>query len=238
MALNAFTGAQVKPVQAKPVPAPSVPGLGGGKKKRGLYHGKAGAAASNQDPLTFFQTAGRLAGISTGANTSFDDWFNNFYAPRMVGDYNAALAGNEHLSAKKFLKQNFGVTGIGSKGLKNLNPGQLSLTATGPGSLADEFDIYDANTNQAERVGSNAIKSGDIANNGNQAYQDFITQSYTPQLQAEFKAQQGANPLLNFRDFMNAQDPERMRRAFANRAPSLRQPSAFAPGAGRWSWWA
>lgn len=227
MATNPFTGANTTSAGGV-----SAAGKKGGKKK-GLYKGKAGAAASNQDPLTFFQTAARRAGTSTGAMTGFDDWYNNFQAPRMVGDYNAALAGNEHLSAKKWLRKTYDVGGWGGPA-GNFKPGQL---APGSASLLDKYDIYDANTRPDARVATQAALSGDVAGNGNQQYQDWITQDWNPQMQAEYATQQRANPMLNFRDFMNAQDPERMRRAFANRAPSRREPSANAPQAGRWSWW-
>ena len=228
MALNAYTGTNTAPVST----AGKKRG-GGGKKKRGLYQGKAGAAASNQDPLTFFQTAGRKAGISTGAGTGFDTWYNDFMAPRMVGDYNAALANNEHLSARKWLNKTYDVSGWGKK-KTGFDAGQLSATG---GPLADQYDVWSANQNPLTRVATEGRLSGDIAGNGNQQYQDWYVQNWAPQMEAEWATSQRTNPTINFRDFLGGQDPERARRAFANRAPQYRQPTAFAPTGGRWSWW-
>ncbi len=75
-------------------------------KGGGLYDGKAGSYAAQQNPAAYLNTVGLNAGLKLGTGSSFDDWyqnqgFNNLYN---VG-YQQALGGNERLTFQDYLKK-------------------------------------------------------------------------------------------------------------------------------------
>ena len=224
MAINQFTGVDAAKSGK------------GGKKKTGLYKGKAGAAASNQDPLTFFNTAlnkSGAMGAGGGAGTDFNTWLTGTFAPGMVSDYNAALADNEKTSAKKWLNKTYGVTGWNKAG--KFDAGQFGSTATGP--LAEKYDIYSANQNPLTRIATTAGQQGMLASNGNDQFKQWYLSEYAPQIEAGWRTAARDNPALNFSDYEQTLDPNDARRAYQFRAPQSRLPSAAQSTGGRWSWW-
>lgn len=118
-------------------------GGGGGNKtpKGGLYGGKAGEAAANQQPEIFVENFLRQAGLINDTGTEFDNFMKQQQIANMVGAYNSAMAGkNQRMSIADWLRQNYGGAGYSGKrgttfsaGTFGQSPGDVGGTTPGGG---------------------------------------------------------------------------------------------------------
>lgn len=118
-------------------------GGGGGNKtpKGGLYGGKAGEAAANQNPEVFLQSYLDKAGLSGGASGSnWDRFMSEMAIPDLMRQYNAATADNQRLSMPDWLRQNYGGAGWSGKRGRTFDAGtvgaQYGVNAGIPGQSA------------------------------------------------------------------------------------------------------
>ncbi len=201
--------------------------------KGGLYGGKSGEAVGNQAPDAFFLNALRQGGVINDSGTELDTFTRDQSVQNLMGQYNAAQALNQRLSASDFLKQQYGA-GYGGRRGQNFQAGSLT-GATGP--IAGQFQTNFANQNPLTHMATQGAKQGFAASNGNDDFQNYFNTVYAPQQELQWRTAQRDNPQVNFDTFSAGLTPEMAQRAFAHRAPRYRTPSANAPTGGRWSWW-
>ncbi len=213
-------------------------GKGNGKKPPdvGLYgFGKVGDAAANQNPEAYLQSVFGSAGQMGGSpGTDWEAFQNEYAIPKMVTDYQSAVgAGNQNLSIQDWVSQQYG--GAGYVGGKHGKPSTFNAgTLAAP--VQSMYGTYSANQNPQTFANSRQMAQGLNATNGNQQFQDWLTQVYNPQVEGQWRAKVQQDPTLNFDAFYNGLDPQAARAAYANRPPQQRLPTGGAT-TGRWSWW-
>jgi hypothetical protein len=175
-------------------------GGGGGKVPRGgLYGGKPGEAASNQDPEQYFLDLLSKTGITDGSGSAADLYGGGAYLQQMIRDYNVASADNQRLSAADWARQTYGAGWQGKRG-KAFTAGTLS--ADDPAFAQAASTNYN-NTNPRAYLTTQGL-GGPLAQGGNDEFSRWYTEVYAPRLEAEYTQAQASAPGLNIADW-NAQ---------------------------------
>lgn len=207
-------------------------GGGGGNRipNRGLWQGRTGKAAANQNPEAYFRNALTRAGGLTNSGTPMDQYSQALLA-RLLDDYNAALGRNQRVNPVKFLRRQHGAGPIGPKG-RGFNTGDL-LDGEG-----DPFNDWYSNNLTPDYMVGRATDAGGLApGGGNADYQRYFAEEYVPQVLAETAGARAADQSLSIHDLLAGRDlHEEARRRYLVRPTAARQ---FSPAnlAGRWSWW-
>jgi hypothetical protein len=213
-------------------------GGGPGRKKGipegGLFHGKAGEAAANAAPDAFFRGALRGSGLTTGRGDPRDVFSQDTLLNDLLGQYELANQANQKLSAEDWMKNTYGASWAGKRG-QNFQAGTLASLG---GDIEDRFQDWTSNQ-EPLTAASNAMRNqGFLASNANPDLANFVNTVLPGMFEQEWHNRQMAGESsLSMADFMAQQDPDRIRRLYATRAPAYRQPSAARPMGGAWSWW-
>ncbi len=211
-------------------------GGGGGGRNRipntGLYPGRQGQAAANQDPETFFRSAVQKLGGLDYSGTPLAE-FSDDYVAKLMDEYNAAQAGNQRLSPVEWLRDTYGAEWGGKKG-RNFDQGDLGL---GGGALEQAYRNWYSNTSPIDFMVGQATAAGGLApSGGNQEFQRYFQDTFAPGVMAAMAGARQANPQLSVADLIAGRDlADEARRRFMVRPNAARQ---IGPAnlAGRWSW--
>ncbi|MBA3584384.1 MAG: hypothetical protein H0W36_07640 [Gemmatimonadetes bacterium] len=215
-------------------------GGGGGGNNRtripntGLYHGRAGKGAANQNPESFFRSAVSRVGGLDYAGTPVSQ-FSEDFAAKLMEDYLAAQAGNQRLAPTKYLKTTYGGAGYDGKKGRSFDPGTLGL---GGGAMDEAYTDWYSNQMPSDYlVGRSTNQGGFAPGGGNEDFQRWQQESYVPSVLAETAGARESNPRLSVADLMEGRDiAGESRRQYLARPNAARQ---FSPAnlGGRWAWW-
>lgn len=201
----------------------------GQDKQRGLYDGKAGATAAQENPQAYYNALLAQSGRTPDTtNPEMWDWLQNENFTNTLTGYQTALADNERLTFKKYANKNFGQE-IGKRGLKKgkkgrpdqsagsgLAPG-ASVTATGAGlaggplgetpeSLAARADREYLNflsqENPQDWFGSALQSQGLFTGETPSDYNDFLQFSFYPQQRARYMGARREQPSLRWNQYL------------------------------------
>ena len=188
-------------------------GGGGGRvPKGGLYGGRAGKAAANQDPTKYFtNVVNRLLGASSG--DAFEDWQRTTLTTDLSGEYSAANAGRQRLDPIKWLRQTYGGAGFSGKRGRAFAGG--TLAADSP-EMQARYQTHQANDSPLTYLLGRQTGAGDpqLPAGGNPEYARWWAQEYAPRLELEYQTAQQATPGLNVSDWYGGVDPGRAQREF------------------------
>jgi hypothetical protein len=91
-------------------------GKGGQNRGGGLYAGKAGSFAAQQNPQGFVNANLLRGGLISGTGpAAYEDWLQNDYFNSLMTGYEGALSGNERLKFDKFFRGTTGAADIGKR---------------------------------------------------------------------------------------------------------------------------
>lgn len=213
-------------------------GGGGNNRNRnripntGLWAGRAGQALANQQPEQFFRGAVSNLGGLDYSGTPLSE-FSDEYVARLMDQYNAALATNQRLSPRDWMRNTYGA-GYGGKRGNAFDAGSMGMG----GDLGAAYRNYYSNTSPLDfLVGEGVARGGLAPRGGNAEFQRFYQDTFAPGVLAEQAGARAANPSISMADLIAGRDlMGEARRQFLTRPNAARQ---IGPAnlASRWSWW-
>lgn len=214
-------------------------GGGGGGRNRipntGLYHGRAGEGAANQNPEQFFRNVvSRLGGLGFSGTPVSE--FSQGYSAELLNSYLGAQAGKQRLSPIDWLKQQYGAGFFGNKG-RDFQAGSLGDAAS-DGAFNEAYTDHYSNTRGDEFLAGEMTNAGGyVPGGGNAEYKKFLGAEFNPMLTAELAAARVATPEMSLADLIEGRDLTTEARARFLARPGAQRQLSPANLAGRWSWW-
>ena len=148
----------------------------------GLYEGEEGAGTANAEPLQYVMDMLGKAGLWNTGNAELDAYIQGVLAPRLVQEYNTALAANRNLKMVDWFTQTYGA------------PGALENAA---------YTGYSGYRGQTEGTAQQAAFSAMFASGGDPTYQDWLQNDYYVQWQQKYEQARAANPALTWDQFVS-----------------------------------
>ena len=174
---------------------------GRSKKASGLYQGKAGGYAAQQNPQAFATTKLQRAGLPLGSSPSFDQWWNTVGYQSLYGGYQTALAGNERLTFKDYMKRAPG--------------GSLR------GQVEGAFQRYQADTEPLAFYTGRQYAQGDATGSGTEQERILLEDLANVTL-GKYRGFADRYPTASFMDYLNGQPAPRGRSIFAPGAKPIK----------------
>ena len=174
----------ITPVTATGVTKPGKRGRKRAKQRgtTGLYQGKAGEFAAQQQPENYLKNQSTRSGLGTTGGSDYANWFNEIGVTDVYTGYQNALANNERLSLRDYMQQQQGLGG----------------------QLQREFQHYTANTDPQRYWAGHMAGTPEMAAAGASGfYHDFLANDLYNHQYSNYINDAKTRPNMTFDEFLN-----------------------------------